>query len=177
MVWANHFTLTPTDTPPKSLSGVSFFDLAGDDWPSFHVNSDSHKYLLAAPVYNLASSATNTDIPTVSMISNTTAEHDYLFNWTISLTVPGMGCTGSTTITLNESHTDPNASTSSTVALGTITIARSGNGNVGLVASGSTNILAKSGTSVQYSITSYTPGPGCTKGPTYQVTPTLVQLW
>jgi hypothetical protein len=113
-----------------------------------------------------------------SMVATTGAQHDYLFNWTISLTTAGTSCAGTTSVTLNTIFTDPNASNSQTVALGTIILANTGNGVVGYVASGSDNILAKTGTAVQYSTTGYTLGSGCTStNPTYVVTPTLAQLW
>jgi hypothetical protein len=113
-----------------------------------------------------------------NMVATTGAEHDYQFNWTVSLTTAGSSCTGTTSVTLNAIFTDPNASNSQTVALGTIILANAGNGVVGYVASGSDNILTKSGTAVQLSTSGYTLGSGCTStGPTYVVTPTLVQLW
>lgn len=78
---------------------------------------------------------------------------------------------------MNAIFTDPNAGGSITELLGTITLAAGGNGTVGFVAQGTDNILAKSGTAVQYSTSGYTAGTGCSVNPTYQVSPTLVQLW
>jgi hypothetical protein len=128
------------------------------------------------PVYQTQSSAVNTNISATTMVASTSALHDYLLNWTISLTTAGSGCTGNTTVILNAIFTDPNASGSITEVLGTITLATAGNGNVGFIASGVDNILAKASTAVQYSTSSYTGG-GCTTNPTYQVSPTLVQLY
>lgn len=133
--------------------------------------------LVVNTVYNTQSAATNTNIAATNMVASTSAMHAYAFNWTISLTVVGTGCTGNTTVVLNAIFTDPNAGGSTTQALGTITLAASGNGTVGFVANGSDSILAKTGTAVQYSTSSYTAGSGCSVNPTYQVTPTLSQLW
>jgi hypothetical protein len=131
----------------------------------------------ASQVFNTQSSAVTTNIAATSMVASTGAMHDYLFTWTISLTVVGVACTGNTTVTLNDIFTDPNSSTPTTQALGTVTLASQGVGTLGFIASGTSNILAKTGTAVQYSTTSYTPGVACTTNPTYQVSPTLVQLW
>ena len=131
----------------------------------------------SGPAYNTQSSAVQTNISATTMVASTSAMHDYNFSWTVSLTAAGAACTGSTTVVLNAIFTDPNASSSVTQPLGTITLANNGNGSPGFVASGVDNILAKSGTAVQYSASSYTEGAGCTTAPTYQISPTLVQLW
>lgn len=128
-------------------------------------------------VYNTQSSAVTTNISATNMVASTSALHAYTFGWTISLTVVGTGCSSSTTVNMNAVFTDPNTSSPVTELLGIITIAAGGNGTVGFVAQGSDNIVAKSGTAVQYSTTGYTAGTGCSVNPTYQVSPTLVQLW
>jgi hypothetical protein len=128
-------------------------------------------------VYATQSSASTGNISAVSMVASTGAMHDYLFTWTISLTVVGVACTGNATVTLNVIFTDPNSSTPTTQALGTVTIASQGVGTLGFIASGVANILAKTGTAVQYSTSNFTPGLTCTTYPTYQVSPTLVQQW
>lgn len=126
--------------------------------------------------YNTESSAVNTNISPVTMISSTSAKRSYTFDWTVSLTTVGIGCTGTSTVTLNAIFTNPSASGAVTLPLATVPLA-TGNGTLGFVASGADNILAKTGTSVSYSATSYTAGAGCTTNPTFQVSPTLVQLW
>jgi len=128
-------------------------------------------------VYNTASAASNTNISAMNMVASASAQHHYLFAWTISLTAVGNGCTGNTTVVLNEIHTDPNGGGAVTVPLQIITLANSGNGIVGFIVSGTGNILAATGTAVQYSTSSYTAGSGCTTNPSYKVQPTLVQLW
>jgi hypothetical protein len=128
-------------------------------------------------VYNTPSSGTLTNIGATNMVATTSAQHDYLFNWTIDLTTTGLSCTGNTTVTLNVIFTDPNTSTPVTQALGTVTLANGTSGTVGFIAEGTENVLAKTGTAVQYSTTNYTGGSGCITNPSYTVYPTLVQLW
>ncbi len=130
---------------------------------------------VAAP-YSTQSSAVTTNISAVTMVT-AGALHAYAFDWTVSLTTAGTSCSGSTTVTLNAIFTDPNTSSPTTLPLGTLTLAASGNGTAGFVASGRDHILAKSGTAVQYSTSGYTLGTGCSPGPTYQVSPALTQLW
>lgn len=128
-------------------------------------------------VYSTQSSAVTANISATNMVASTGAIHGYLFSWTISLTTAGSSCTTSTSVTLNAIFTDPNTSSPVTEALGTFTLATNGNGTVGFISSGADNILAKSGTAVQYSTSSYTAGSGCSPAPAYQVSPALVQLW
>jgi hypothetical protein len=128
-------------------------------------------------VYKTASSATLTNIAATSMVATTSAQHDYTFNWTASLTAVGVACTGTTTVILNAIFTDPNHAGATTQPLATITLANTGVGTLGFLASGVENILAASGTAVQYSTTSYTAGAGCSTNPTYIIYPTLTQNW
>jgi hypothetical protein len=127
-------------------------------------------------VYDIQSSSVHASISPITMVATTSALHDYLFTWTASLTALGVGCSGTTTTVLNVIFTDPNASTSTTEALATLTIATSGNGTLGFISSGTANILAKTTTSVTYSTTGYNgSAAGCTTGPSYQITPVLIQ--
>ena len=145
------------------------------------LDANGNKYVTSTPggsgpsvVYNTSSTAGNTNISAVTMVSNTSAITSYSFNWTVSLTTAGSNCTGVTTVVLNEIHTDPNASSPTTDPIGTLTLALNGNGAVGLIAEGVDHILAKSGTAVQYSTSNYTAGSGCTINPSYRVYPVLV---
>jgi hypothetical protein len=177
-VWGPTIKLGVITTPPKPFNGTNMFCLASDNcWPAFNTNGLASKNLFVGSVYYTQSAASSTNLSPIPMVARTSAIHSYLFNWTVSLTAPGIGCVGSTTVTLNEIHTDPNATSPVIVPLRTITLASSGNGTPGFVASGTDSILSKSGTSVQYSTSSYSPGSGCSTNPTYQVSPTLVQLW
>ena len=128
-------------------------------------------------LYKTQSSSVLTNISPTTMLASASALSSYRFSWTISLTVVGIACYGNTTITLNAIFTDPNASSSTTQPVATVVIAAGGNGTVGFVADGAEDILAKSGTAIQYSTSAYTAGSGCTTNPTYQVSPTLVQNW
>jgi hypothetical protein len=128
-------------------------------------------------VYNRASTAVNNNIAVTNMVTSTSAEHTYLFNWTISLVTPGTSCTGKTTVELNAIFTDPNAARATKQNVtGTLTIASGGNGTVGFIASGVDSIRAKTGTAVQYSTTNFTAGANCSPAPTYKVYLTLTQL-
>jgi hypothetical protein len=150
--WATSSTLC-TDTNGKAITGCP----------------------LTAPSYATRSTTSTGNISAVTMTTApaSTPGSSYHLDWTISLTALGVGCTGSTTVTLNAIFTDPNVSSAITEALGTITIAASGNGVVGFVAQGSDNIYAKASTAVQYSTSGYTLGTGCSTNPTYQLTPVL----
>jgi hypothetical protein len=176
-VYHTSLSLLPSAASPTSFAGVTFFDLNSDNWPAFNANKSSNKNIIPGSVYYSLSPATNSDIKATTMVASTSAQHDYLFSWTVSLKTIGSGCSGSTTVILNEIHTDPNASASVTVPVATITLANSGNGTVGFVASGANNILAKNGTAVQYSTSAYSAGRGCTVNPAYVISPTLLQLW
>jgi len=126
-------------------------------------------------VYSTKSVSTNASIGATTMLA-TSGEHAYWFGWTISLTAQGAGCTGNTTVQINAIFTDPNNSTPVTEALGTVTIASSGVGTLGFVANGMEHLDAASRTAVQYS-TVYNPDSTCTTNPSYQLTPSLVQIW
>lgn len=130
-----------------------------------------------SPVYDTATSGQTGNLGAVTMVTPG-ANHDYLFTWTVELSVAGTSCTGSTTVTLNAIFQSLNGSGSTTEVLGILTIANAGVGTVGFVAEGSDNIIAKSGTAVQFSTSGYTLGASCSgTNPTYIVYPTLVQLW
>lgn len=131
---------------------------------------------LTQMAYDTASASTLTNIGATTMVSPG-ANHDYEFDWTVELSVVGVACTGSTTVVLNAIFQSVNGSGTTTEPVATLTIAASGVGTLGFVAEGADNILAKSGTAVQYSTTSYTAGAACTTNPKYIVYPTLVQLW
>lgn len=149
-----------------------------------HRNSARRTYTLPdtsgvvpATVYSTQSGSTNTNISPQTMVSSASAMHGYLFNWSVSLTAVGSGCSGTTTVELDAIFTDSDASTATTQNLGIVTLAKAGNGRAGFVASGVNTINAKRGTPVQYQTSNYTAGSGCTRNPTYQITPSLVQLW
>lgn len=101
----------------------------------------------------------------------------YTLYWTISLTAVGAGCTGPTTVVLNDIFTDP-AGISRTNTIGTIyvTTATAPLGTLGTVANGSETILAKNATPISYDTTGYTAGTACTTNPTYQVSYVFAQL-
>jgi hypothetical protein len=164
---------TGTPTAPTAGTGTSTTQLATTAFVGNSIAAIQGPNL----AFNSQSSATNTNISAVPMIASTSAMHDYLFAWEISLTTIGTGCSGSTTVVINALFTDPNNSSPVTDALGTVTIASSGNGTLGFVASGLVNILAAASTAVQYSTSSYSAGSGCSVNPTYQVSPTLIALW
>jgi len=164
--------LTGTPTSPTASVGTNTTQVATTAFVQSQIQT-----LTSALIYNTQSAATNTNIAATSMVSSTSAMHDYSFSWTISLTVAGTGCSGSTTVVINAVFTDPNNATPTTQALATVTLANTGNGTVGFIQSGVYNILAANATAVQYSTSSYTAGSGCSINPTYKVTPTLVILW
>ena len=143
-------------------------------WPNQTINASGGGGI--TPTYNTASSSTNTNIAATTMVTPG-ANHDYLLNWTSELSTVGVACTGSTIVTLNAIFQSLNGGSVTTEPLATLTIAANGVGTLGFIAQGSNNILAKSGTAVQYSTTSYTAGAGCTTNPSYILYPTLVQLW
>lgn len=127
-------------------------------------------------VYTTPSASVNANISATNMVAMTNTIHEYKFEWIVSLTTPGTSCVGSTTVVLNAIYTNPNNSTPVTQNIsGTITLASSGNGTAGFIASGTTPVLAAPGTAVQYSTSSYTGGGSCSPNPKYQVQATLVQ--
>jgi hypothetical protein len=126
--------------------------------------------------YNTPSATGNANLTATSMIILTSAEHTYTFQWTISLVTPGTSCTGNTTVELDAIYTDPNGAGAQTQNLGVVTIASSGNGTAGMVATGVDNIRAKTGTAVQYQTSNFTAGTGCSPAPTYKVYPVLSQV-
>ena len=149
----------------------------GTNWDDMQTGTAASGGGGIAPVYDTATSGQTGNLAAVTMVTPG-ANHDYLFNWTVELSVAGTSCTGNTTVTLNAIFQSINGSGTTTQALGTLTIAAGGVGAVGFVAEGSDNILAKSGTAVQFSTSGYTLGTSCTStNPTYIVYPTLVQLW
>ncbi len=146
-----------------NATGQTVFDTTG--------TNPQHLGLTSAQ-YGTQSSAATGNVGPITMLTPL-MNSDYEFGWTVSLTAPGVACTGSTTVVLNVIFTDPNTSTATTLPLQTITLA-TGVGTAGYVASGLANVWAKAATNVQYSTTSYTAGSGCTTNPTYQITPRLV---
>ena len=122
------------------------------------------------------SSASNSAIAATNLVASVSSNPGvYALYWVVSLTAAGTNCTGSTSITLNDTFTDPSTSSPITNPVGTITIAANGNGTLGYIASGTETILAKNATAIQYS-TSYTAGAGCTLNPAYQVSYAYTQL-
>jgi hypothetical protein len=85
-------------------------------------------------------------------------------------------CSGNTSVEIDVVFTDPNGAGTTTQNLGRVSIASSGNGTAGFVASGVDSIRAKSGTTVQYQTSNFTAGVGCSPAPTYKVYPVLTQL-
>lgn len=117
------------------------------------------------------SSSVNAAITATTLVSSVPSTPGmYKLDWTVSLSVVGVACTGPAVITLNDIFTDPLASGSVTNPIGTIALTIPGayNGTLGYIASGSETILAKNATAIQYS-TTYTNGAGCTTQPKYQV--------
>jgi hypothetical protein len=122
------------------------------------------------------SSATSASIAATTLVPSVSSTPGmYSLYWVVSLTGVGVGCTGSTVVTLNDIFTDPSTSAATTNPVGTITIAANGIGTVGYIASGTEAILAKNATSIQYS-TAYTAGAGCTINPSYQVSYVYAQI-
>lgn len=130
----------------------------------------------ATTLFGTQSNGVSGNISSTTMLTPSVI-HDYLFTWTVSLTAPGTNCYGTTTVLLNVTFTDPNASSATTVSIGTLALAYMGNGTAGYIGSGTLSILAKANTDVSYNTSGYNPGPGCTTYPTYQVSPALVQVW
>jgi hypothetical protein len=127
-------------------------------------------------IYNTPSATGNANLTAANMVVLTSAERTYTFQWTISLVTPGTSCTGNTTVELDAIYTDPNGAGTQTQNLGVVTIASSGNGTAGMVATGVDNIRAKTGTAVQYQTSNFTAGTGCSPAPTYKVYPVLSQV-
>ena len=90
------------------------------------------------------------------------------FDWAVSLASAGVACTGSTTVAVNLIFTDPNAASSVTEVLGTVTVAANGNGTLGFIAEGADSVWSKASTAVSLS-TTYTEGSGCSTAPGYTV--------
>lgn len=126
-------------------------------------------------LWNVIPAATNTNIAATTMFTPGVASN-YRFTYYVDLTAVGVGCTGSTTVVVNAIFTDPNAAAAQTVALATVTIATSGNGTLGQVASGTYAWRNKAASAIQYSTSGYTAGAGCTTNPTYQIVPVLETL-
>ena len=128
-------------------------------------------------VFNTPSATVNANISATNMVASTSAEHTYLLNWTVSLVTPGTSCAGSTTVEVHAVFTDPNASgTIDQNVSGTVTVAASGNGTAGFIASGVSNIRAKTTTAVQYAAENFTAGTSCSPAPTFKIYPVLTQL-
>lgn len=168
--------LLPEATTQAGTGGLNYNATSGN-YQGAAVDTSATS-IIPQMVYNTASSSSTGNLGATSMVATTGAQHQYLFGGTFSLTVAGTSCTGSTTVTLNAIFTDPNASGSQTVPVGTVTLANAGVGVVGFAAGvPALTILAKTGTAVQYSTTSYTLGTGCTStNPTYVFTPLLLQV-
>jgi hypothetical protein len=185
-------TLVRSTSPPSGITGnqgngaklqLSTGSTTTNDCVKFDANGNTVDAGAAcasggiSPVYDTATSGQTGNLAAVTMVTPG-ANHDYLFTWTVELSVAGTSCTGSTTVTLNAIFQSLNGSGSTTEVLGILTIANAGVGTVGFVAEGSDNIIAKSGTAVQFSTSGYTLGASCSgTNPTYIVYPTLVQLW
>lgn len=128
-------------------------------------------------LYNTASTSTNANIAATTMFTNVASTQVYRFTGYIDQTASGTSCTGSTTVTLNVIFTDPNASTSTTVSIGTFNVATSGNGAVGNpISSFHYTLAAKASTAVQYSTSAFTAGTGCSTSPAYRIYPRLEAL-
>ncbi len=170
---------TGSSVPPGNLtvslgcSGTSNLQ-SNFDLVSLTYTNNSEQNL---STYSTQSIPTNSNIAATTMVASTSAMHVYAFGWSVDLTALGVGCIGNTTVKVNAIFTSPASSSPATEELGMITLASGGNGAVGFVANGMDLLAAKSGTAVKYSTSNYTAGAGCTTNPTYQITPSLVQLW
>jgi hypothetical protein len=110
----------------------------------------------------------------ITMASSLSGTHMWLYNFTISLSSVGVGCTGNTTLVPTMVWTDPNSSSTSTQTFSTLTLANSGNGTLGYIGSSNFNFTSKSSTTITYTFT-YTAGAGCSTNPGYRIYPALVQ--
>jgi hypothetical protein len=130
--------------------------------------------IATSSAYNTAHAAGTSSISATTMITSAAATALYEFNFYIDETVAGTSCVGNTTVAVNAIWTDPNASTATTLTVGTFTI--STNGTVGNSLAGSpVQIAAKASTAIQFS-TTYTAGTGCSSSPTVQLYPALRSL-
>lgn len=133
-------------------------------------------------VYSTASASTNASISATTMATAGGGGNAYRATFYLDETVAGASCASNTTVAVILIFTDPNASSTTTSTVTTMTIVN--NGTVG-----TTNTLfnssgiftagamfrAKASTNVQYSVT-YTIGGSCSPGPSYQVYPILELL-
>ena len=128
---------------------------------------------VAGMIYDTPSSASSGNITSTQLWAGVGGgAHMGRFSWYIEQTGAGVGCSGSTTVTLNVIYNPPSKGSALTQSLGSLTIALSGNGAAGnFVSNGTYPIGIRSGTAVSYSTTGYTAGTGCTTDPTYTVYP------
>lgn len=130
------------------------------------------------PIYSTPSASVAANIAVTPMITNAAAVHGYRLGWYIDQTVAGIACTGNTTFTLNEVFTDPNNSGATTAPVASsITVVN--NGAVGTTLSRGTSglTISKASAQIGYSISGYAAGSGCSTNPSFQVYPTLEQVY
>jgi len=135
--------------------------------------------LCVPQLYSTATASGHANISNTTMTTGLAGTHQYAFTFYVDVSAVGTSCTGNTTLVVNLVFFDPNAAGSSTVALApygatstTITLASSGNGAVGPIASGAYNFAGKASQSVVLNAT-YTAGTGCSPGPNFQIFPKL----
>lgn len=129
-----------------------------------------------AVLYSTPASAGSTSLPATTMYTPSAASsYEVLFY--ADVTATGAGCTSPSTVALNVTWTDPNASAATTESAGTFSISSNLDlGTVGDSFSASLPMLrAAASTNIQYS-TDYIGGAGCTSLPTVQVFPVLERL-
>jgi hypothetical protein len=203
--WALVHKLSPSANEPKSFPGVNLFELSADNWPAFNVNGSAKYFFagttgewspgqcaVATNVPHLFSlrpcdnkkpvvevqegvlESTDHEIGPVNLTMGE-AERAFLFNWKLSLTAAGRGCSGDTSVVLNEIHTPKKGDSGVITPISKVLIAQ-GDGKTGYVASGVAVIVAEADSKVQFSAKSLADPSICQINPRYQVSWTLLQL-
>jgi hypothetical protein len=123
-------------------------------------------------VYSTPSSSTNSSIGATTMATAGSSGDTYRVSFYADVTVAGTSCSGNSTLDIDVTFTDPNASASNTYAYYSGTIITNGSVGAVVISQGGAILRAKSDTAVQYS-TTFTPGSGCSLAPSYQVYPIM----
>jgi hypothetical protein len=124
----------------------------------------------------LASSSTNTNLSTLTVLASTPAvQTSQVLHVYVGVSVAGVACTGSTTLNFNTQFNDPNGAALTSIQT-PLTITATESATVGsAIASFDVPFYAKASTAVKVSTSGYTAGSGCTTNPSYQAFLTLNQ--
>lgn len=153
-------------------TGTQIIDLFGPEIKAVGINT----------VYSTTSATSAANIGATTMATAGGSGNIYQIQFYPTQIGVGAGCVSATTIQANLTWTDPNAAGPTTIAISILySIVNNGTANspivtgTGVLANLPYTIRAKAATVVQYS-TTYSLGGSCAPGPTYQITPVMVQL-